>query len=37
MRLIKVEWGRFKLEVPGEVFLLLAFKAASLLFHNVNV
>jgi hypothetical protein len=37
MRLIKVEWGRFKLEVPGEVSLFLAFKTASLLFHNVNV
>jgi len=37
MRPVKVEWGRFKIEVPGEVFLCLVFKTASLLFHNVNV
>ena len=35
MRLIKVEWGKFKLELPGEVFILLTLKA-FLLIHNLN-
>ena len=38
MRRICVKWGKFKLELPGEIFLFLLFKAASLLRHfNVNV
>ena len=35
MRLIRVKWGKFKLELPGEIFLLLALRA-FLLQHNLS-
>jgi hypothetical protein len=36
MRLITVKWGKFKLELPGEVLVLLAIKA-FLIVHNSDV
>jgi|GEM_PF-4780053 len=36
MRSIRIEWGKFKFELPGEIVLFLLFKAASLL-HQLNV
>jgi len=27
MRLVRVKWGKFKLELPAEIFILLAVKA----------
>jgi len=36
MRLIKVKWGKFELELPGEVFILLALKT-FLMLHKLNV
>ncbi len=37
MRLVTVEWGKFKIELPAEIFLFLLFKAASLLLLYVNM
>ena len=37
MRPIRFKWGKCRFEIPGELFILLALKAASLLFHNVNL
>jgi hypothetical protein len=37
MRQIIVVWGTFRLELPGEIFVFLAVKFASSLFHHVNV
>ena len=37
MRLIRIEWGKFKLELPGNVFVSLLLKLASLLFHNLEL
>jgi hypothetical protein len=36
MRLVRVQWGKFKLELPMELLLLVLFKA-FLIYHNVNV
>jgi len=36
MRLVTVKWGKFKLELPGEIFLLLAIRA-FLIVHNTDV
>jgi hypothetical protein len=36
MRQVIVIWGKFRLELPAELFLLLLFKLASSLLHNVN-
>ena len=36
MRLVKVEWGKFKLELPAEFLLYLLFKA-FLMVHNVDL
>ena len=36
MRPVRVEWGNFKLELPGELFFFLLFKVISLLVHNMN-
>ena len=36
MRLIRVEWGKFKLELPADIFVLLLLRA-FLMFHNMNV
>lgn len=35
MRRVTVKWRKFKLEIPGELFLLLAIKT-FLLLHNRN-
>jgi hypothetical protein len=35
MRLIRIEWGKFKLELPAEVFLFLLLKA-FLVLHSLN-
>jgi hypothetical protein len=35
MRRITVKWGKFKLEIPGEMFLLLAIKT-FLFLHNLS-
>ncbi len=35
MRLIRVRWGKLRLDVPGEILLLLAVKT-FLLFHNLS-
>jgi hypothetical protein len=37
MRPIRVEWGKFKFELPGEIFLFLLLRLASLILHYVNV
>jgi hypothetical protein len=37
MRLIRIEWGKLKLELPGNVFVSLLLKLDSLLFHNLNL
>lgn len=37
MRSLRIEWGKFKLELPGEILLFLLFKALSLLVHFANV
>jgi hypothetical protein len=31
---VRVKWGKLNLELPGEIFLYLLFKA-FLMFHNV--
>ena len=36
MRLIRVKWGKFKLELPGEIFIFLAIKA-FLVVHKLDV
>lgn len=36
MRLVRVKWGKFEFELPGELFLLLALKT-FLMIHNLNV
>jgi hypothetical protein len=36
MRLITVQWGKFKLELPAEIFLFLLFKA-FLMLHKTNI
>jgi hypothetical protein len=36
MRLIRIEWGKFKLELPGEIFIFLLLKA-FLVLHFLNV
>ena len=33
---IHVTWGKFRLDVPGEIFLFLLFRAASFFIHYVN-
>ena len=35
MRQITVQWGKLRIEIPGEMFWLLVLKA-FLLYHNVN-
>jgi hypothetical protein len=37
MRLVRVRWGKFKLELPGEIFIFLLLKTISLLCHYMNV
>ena len=37
MRLVRVHWGKFKLELPGEIFFLLIKLAAILIVHNLNI
>ena len=37
MRQIIVTWGKFKLEVPAELVLLVIFKLAFLALFNVSV
>ena len=32
---ITVKWGKFKLELPGEIFFFLLYKA-FLMLHNLN-
>jgi hypothetical protein len=32
-----VIWGKFKLELPGEIFFFLLLKVTSSLLHYVNV
>ena len=36
MRLVTVQWGKLKLELPGEIFVFLLLKL-FLMLHNVNV
>ncbi len=36
MRLIRVEWGKFKLELPADILVFLLLRA-FLMFHNMNV
>jgi hypothetical protein len=36
MRQITVTWGKFKLELPAELVLLLLFKWAFLVAHFVS-
>ena len=36
MGLVRVKWGKLYVELPGEIFLALLFKA-FLMFHNLNV
>jgi hypothetical protein len=37
MRLVRVRWGKFRLELPGEIVFFLLIKFASLLLHYINV
>jgi hypothetical protein len=37
MQSLRIEYGRFKLELPGEILFFLLFKAASLLFSYMKV
>ncbi len=37
MRSIRIEWGKFKLELPGNIFVSLLLKLASLLFHYMEL
>jgi hypothetical protein len=37
MRPIVVTWGKFKLELPAELVLLLVLKLAFLSLYNINV
>jgi hypothetical protein len=36
MRSIRIEWGRFKLEPPGNVIVSVVFKLAFWLYHYVD-
>lgn len=36
MRLVGIEWGKFKVELPGEIIIFLLLGAASL-FRHLNV
>jgi hypothetical protein len=36
MRLVTVQWGKFKLELPAEIILFLLFKA-FLVIHSMNI
>ena len=36
MGMIRIRWGRFRLEVPGNMIIPLLIKLASWLFHNVS-
>jgi len=36
MRQVSVKWGKFKLELPGEILIFLLYKA-FLIIHNMNV
>lgn len=36
MRLVRVRWGKFRLELPGEVLFLLVKLAAFLIVHKLN-
>ena len=33
---IRVRWGKFRLELPEEITLLVVFKLASWLLHMLN-
>jgi hypothetical protein len=37
MRSLRIEWGKFKLELPGEVLVFLLLKTLSLLLFTMNV
>ena len=34
---IRVRWGKFRIDLPVEVFLFLLIKATSSLVHHVNM
>ena len=36
MRPVRVKWGKFELELPGEILIFLLYKA-FLIIHNMNV
>jgi hypothetical protein len=36
MRLVTVQWGKFKLELPAEIILFLLFKT-FLMLHKTNI
>ena len=36
MRQMRVKWGKFELELPGEIFFFLLYKAFPSV-HNPNV
>jgi hypothetical protein len=36
MGLVRVKWGKFTCELPGEIVLCVLFKA-FLMLHNLNV
>jgi hypothetical protein len=36
MRSVKIEWGKFKLELPGNIVVSVVFKLASWLYHIVD-
>ena len=35
MRLMRVKWGKFELELPADIFVFLLLRA-FLMFHNTN-
>ncbi len=36
MRLIRVRWGKFRLELPAEIFIFLLVKA-FLMLHSMHI
>jgi hypothetical protein len=36
MRSIRIEWGKFKLELPGNLAVSVVFKLISWLYHSVD-
>ena len=36
MQMIRLRWGKFRFDVPGEVFILLAIRAVTLLLNHVS-